>query len=247
MSALLDLVPEVMAHAARCAPRECCGLAVRAQGGLVYWPCENRASTGAEFEIAPEDLAAAEDAGPVVGVCHSHVYLPATPSMADRVSAARTGVPWLIVAWPTGQAEVLEPNAFDAPLVGRPFVHGVLDCYSLIRDYYRMELGIALPNFPRADEWWLAGGDLYRQHFADAGFVQVAGSEFDAGLLQPHDVLLMQVASPVLNHGAVYLGDNTILHHCAHQLSSRGVYGGFWRRATGMVVRHRSLCAEATA
>jgi proteasome lid subunit RPN8/RPN11 len=238
---LLALVDDVMQHASKTAPQECCGLAVRKDGVLIYWPARNIATGNDAFEIAPEDWAAAEDTGEIVGVCHAHMYLPPVPSMADRVSAARSGLPWLIVGYPTGDAQVLAPDPYDPPLIGRPFVHGVLDCFSLIRDYYRMELGIALPDFARSDEWWLKGGDLYRQHFAEAGFVQVAGSEFDMRDLREHDVLLMQVASPVLNHGAVYLGGQVILHHCQNQLSGRSVYGGFWRRATGLVVRHRSL------
>ena len=50
---------------------------------------------------------------------------------------------------------------------------GVSDCYSLIRDWYRTERGIALPEFPRDWEWWEYGGDLYAMGFAEAGFVKL--------------------------------------------------------------------------
>ncbi len=237
---LTVLAADVLDHAALCAPRECCGLAIERDGQLSYVPARNRAPAQSEFEIDPADWAAAEDLGTVVGICHSHVGLPPTPSMADHVMCRRTGMPWLIVSWPTRAVHVLRPNdALPAPLVGRPFVHGVLDCYSLIRDYYQ-QMGHLLPDFERTFEWWLNGGDLYRDGISPAGFVRVFGSEFDLAALKPHDVLLMQVASPVPNHGAIYLGDGRILHHVQGQLSREAPYGGYWRRATTQVIRHRA-------
>jgi len=234
MSGLQTLVADVLAHAAREQPRECCGLAVVIKGRLRYWPARNLAGE-AEFVIHPEDQAAAEDAGDVVGICHSHIYLPPEPSEADRVMCERTGLPWLIVAWPTGAWRILEPEGYTPPLVGRPFVHGVLDCYSLVRDYYA-GIGIDLPDYDREDEWWLNGGDLYRAHFAEAGFVVIDPSE-----LREHDALLMQIASPVPNHAAVMLADGQILQHLHGRLSGRYVYGGYWRRVTALALRHRSL------
>ncbi|MCX8016421.1 MAG: C40 family peptidase [Rhodocyclaceae bacterium] len=234
MTALASLVPEVLAHAAREAPRECCGLAVVRRGRLKYWPCRNIAGE-AEFAIHPEDQAAAEDAGEVVAICHSHVYLPPQPSEADRVMCETTGLPWLIVSHPTGDWQMLEPCGYRAPLIGRPFVHGVLDCYALVRDYYAI-LGVALRDYPREDDWWIKGGNLYLEHFAAEGFVEIplAG-------LRPHDAVLMQVASPVPNHAGVIDADGYLLHHCHGRLSSRDVYGGYWRKVTTHALRHRSI------
>lgn len=227
------LIPDVLAHAAQEQPREACGLAIVVKGRLKYWPCRNIAQSG-EFYIAPEDYAAAEDAGEVVGVCHSHVYIPPIPSDADKVMCEQSGLPWLIVNWPTGTHQVIEPNGYKLPLIGRKFVHGVIDCYSLIRDYYAQELNISLPDFQRADNWWHAGQNLYLDNFMTAGFVRVDE-------VAKHDMLLMQVASPVPNHGAVYIGDAQIIQHCHGRLSSRDVYGGYWRKVTSHILRHKEL------
>jgi cell wall-associated NlpC family hydrolase len=51
----------------------------------------------------------------------------------------------------------------------------------------------------------------------------------------------MQVASPVPNHAAVYLGDGLILHHLQGRLSSRDVYGGYWQKVTTHALRHPLL------
>lgn len=234
------LVPEVLAHAGECQPRECCGLAVVVKGRLRYWPARNIAGSAAEFIITPDDYAAAEDAGEIVGICHSHPYVAPDPSDADRVMVERTGLPWLIVNWPVGHFRVVTPSGYMAPLVGRRFAYGVLDCYQLACDYYA-SVGIDLPPVERADEfeWWLRGRDLFRDGFAAAGFVRLGDS--GSTPLRPHDGLLMQISSPVPNHCAVHVGDNIILQHCIGRLSSRDVYGGYWRKATTDVLRHRSL------
>ena len=124
--------------------------------------------------------------------------------------------------------------------MGRSFHHGVLDCYSLARDYYRREVGIEIPDMAREASWWLKGQNLYVENFAAFGFVEIEPKD-----LRRHDALLMQVGSPVINHAAVYIGDNMILQHCAGRLSSRDVYGGGWHRATRKALRHRSLLSIA--
>jgi len=144
-------------------------------------------------------------------------------------------LPWLIVNHPQGDAVALVPEGFRAPLVGRSFVHAVHDCYSLIRDFYAWELGVTLPDFERSERWWERGDDLYRAHFAEAGFADV-----QASALQPHDVILMRIGSPVPNHGAVYLGEQKILQHLQQKLSGKTIYGGWYQRCTTHILRHRS-------
>lgn len=236
---LLTLLEPLREHAAAAAPRECCGLAVVTKGKLRYWPCRNISISDTQFEIDPLDYAAAEEAGEIVGICHSHVFLSPEPSEADRVMCERTGLPWLIVNHPVGTHTLTEPSGYVAPLVGRSYSHGVLDCYQIVVDHYKQVLGIELPQFRREDGWWERGENLYIENFEKAGFVNMGdGSLTD---IRPHDGLLMQVASDVPNHAAVYLGDNFILQHVYGRLSSRDVYGGYWRKHTTHVVRHRSL------
>ena len=64
--------------------------------------------------------------------------------------------------------------------------------------------------------------------------------EIDPADLQPGDGILMRVASPVTNHGAVYLGDNRIIHHVQNRLSCRDIYSEFWRQRTTHVLRHEN-------
>lgn len=234
------LIPEIRAHAEAAAPRECCGLVVIRRGKLRYVPCRNlQAGAGDLFLIDPADYAAAEDQGAVAAVVHSHVNLPPAPSMADRVGIEATQLPWLIVNHPVGTWTLTEPTGYVADFTGRPFVHGVLDCYSLIRDWYARERNVTLPDFERPEKWWeLPGYDLYRENFAGAGFVEIAERELQAG-----DVILMQIAANRTNHGGIYLGGNLILQHCMGRLSSRDVWGGAWRKAATHYLRYVGAAA----
>jgi proteasome lid subunit RPN8/RPN11 len=232
-----NLLAAINAHAAETQTRECCGLIVAHHFHKHYIRVRNIASSNEHFLMHPEDQAAAEDLGEVLAVVHSHPNISAQPSQADLVGIEKTQLPWVIVNWPTGAYTVTEPTGYVAPLEGREFSHGVLDCYTLVRDYYQRTLGITLKDYYREDNWWHMGKDLYRDNFADTDFIEVTD-----GSLQQHDFLLIQNAAPVANHGAVYLGvTNEILHHVYGKISGRSPYGGYWRKATRAVVRHKEL------
>lgn len=230
------VIKAIREHAEREYPRECCGVVVRINGREKYIPCTNRAEKPGRFRLDYLEYAAAEDQGEVVAIVHSHPNIPAIPSEADRVGCEKSGVPWLIMNWPTGEYTIVEPTGYVSPLLGRKFAHGVLDCYALIRDYYGQTLSIDLPDFERQDDWWLKGQNLYMENFEKAGFVSVPIES-----LRHHDVVLMQVASSVPNHAAVFQENGTILQHCMGRLSGLDVYGGYWRKVTVKVLRHKDL------
>jgi len=226
----------IKAHAAQEMPRECCGLLLVRKGKEVYWPCRNLAAGAGQFRLAPEDYAAAEESGDVLAVVHSHPHLPATPSQADLVGCEASGLPWIILSWPTGALHEFTPSGYVAPLIGRVFSHGVLDCYALVKDYYQREVKIDLPDFDRQDDWWKAGQNLYRDNFSAAGFQVI-----DRSQLCPHDAILIQLGANVANHAAIYLGDGMILHHPMNRLSGRDVFGGYWQKNAVLYLRHKDL------
>jgi len=240
-------------------PREACGLVIAVGNKQQYIPCRNVAEDGRDFRLPAEDYAAAEERGQVLAVVHSHVNSTAQPSEVDLVSCEAAGLPWHIVAVaqdageyaPTVRAwHTFTPSGYVAPLVGRTFHHGTLDCYGLARDFYAREMGIDIPDFERADDWWSKPehGELYLDNFEAAGFVRVEGEP------RYGDGILMQYRSDRTNHAGIYLGDaelktqpglhpvpNAMLHHAMPRLSERVVYAGYWRDITRMIVRHRSL------
>jgi len=250
-------------HALSDWPRECCGLVVAVGNKPQYVPCRNAADDGRDFRLPAEDFAAAQERGPVLAVVHSHINCSPQPSEADRVSCEATGLPWHIVAAAQDAGDdapsvrgwhSFMPSGYMAPLVGRTFHHGTLDCYGLVRDFYARELKIELPDFDRPDDWWAQpdAPELYLDNFEAAGFMRVEnGLNYE---LRYGDVMLMQYRSERTNHAGVYLGDaelktnpglhpvaNAMLHHAMPRLSERVLYAGYWRDITRMIVRHRGV------
>lgn len=230
------LKTEIMAHAKAEDPRECCGLIVVVKGRRRYFPCRNIAATPDEhFILDPADYAAAEDQGEILAVVHSHPTTQPTPSPADRLSCNATGLPWIIVNPKIEAWGGCEPEHFELPYVGREFVFGVVDCYSLVRDWYAREWNLELADFSRRDQFWERGENLYVDNYASQGFRRIDFTELAYG-----DLLLMQLGSTLPNHAAIYLGDQQILHHIQGRLSSRDVLGGYYVKNTAMVLRHES-------
>jgi proteasome lid subunit RPN8/RPN11 len=203
-------------------PKEACGVLV----GEDYIPCTNVADNPLrDFKIAPKELATIKaQHGKITAVLHSHPYHPRMapthppewPSAHDMHSWIKSKKPWGIVATDgEGLSQILwldEKNR--EPLVGREFVWGKNDCYSLIRDWFKQERKITLPNFPRTWKFWEQGQALYDDNFAQAGFVEIKAEEATIG-----DCILVALKGNVSTHAAVITGPDEILHHVYHRLS----------------------------
>ena len=223
------ITDEILEHAKAEYPKECCGLVVVFKGREKYISCRNLATDqNMEFMIHPEDYVKAEDIGEIVKIVHSHPKTNANPSELDLVGIEESKLPWVIVNPLTGQVTETAPSGYKAPLIGRQYGYGIQDCYTLIKDYYDRELNIKLRDYPRSGT---QEDDLqiYLKEFENEGFVKV-------DTLEPHDMIVLSSG-----HGAIYLGNNIILHHVAGRLSSRDVYGGYWMKNTRGYYRHLDL------
>jgi proteasome lid subunit RPN8/RPN11 len=95
----------ILAHAANCAPNECCGLlAADTTGGIRFaYPLTNADPSPVSYTVDPEEhfgaLRHAEAQGwEIAGVFHSHPRGPATPSMMDVRTALEPDWIYLVAA-----------------------------------------------------------------------------------------------------------------------------------------------------
>ena len=143
-------------------------------------------------------------------IFHSHPGGPFYPSDLDMRQQYATMLPWAIACTHPRHNEVFwfGDGVPKPPLIGRPFRHGVTDCYELIRDFYAQVHSINLPHVPREWGWWHEGQTLYEDYFREVGFTPT-----DFHNVRPGDGLLISIRSKTPNHAAVYIGDGLMLHH----------------------------------
>lgn len=252
---------DAKAHARQEFPAESCGVI----SGGKYYACENVAEPAknhkeddpncpcklCSFRIAPEVYQKFVLGDGVDFIVHSHPNGPFYPSRADMEGQIQTAVPWAIIA--LDEERVGDPVCWGdqlpiAPILGRTFMHGVHDCYSLVRDCFRLgreELAkqdipwrfdpVKLIEVPRNDAWWDAGDDLYMKNFIRAGFFQIDQDE-----AEPGDCFLMKIRSEQFNHAGILIDNNLIIHHLPARLSRREP-AGIWARQAGVWLRYAGV------
>lgn len=221
--------------AALAAPEEVCGV-ITIDGQLVE--VRNTAAASREsFDLGP--LAELEGRfGEFAGIWHTHPENQ-LPSPSDVAHCGATWVPWVIA----GPADIFVLHPKSRGYVGREFVYGLDDCWSLVSDWHAQEGGVFLPWFERPpDGWWNSPGPSpYVAHADEYGFSIVPFAECGLDGLRIGDVILMQVAAKRVNHAALYMGGGHMLHHLYGELSRIAAFDGQFQRTARFVCRHRSL------
>jgi proteasome lid subunit RPN8/RPN11 len=242
------------AHACAEFPRESCGLVVRVGSRQEYRPCRNIAPTpSAHFVIHPLDHDAAERRGKLVAVVHSHPGYPARPSEGDRAACEATQLYWWVLRVDKANGEppvVTEtqsfgPTGWQAPLIGRSFHYGTLDCWGLARDWYARDMGLTMPNFDRGVDGWWNDTDPKNTFspYENEAYMEAAGLYRVPGPPQRGDLIVMQIQSKSEkpNHVGVLIDDHgTMLHHLYNALSERIPYGGYWYENTRFILRPKT-------
>ena len=232
---MLDWKINAEEHAKQISPEEACGLVYIHKGKTKYKPCENiSVSPKHTFIIKPKDYADVADIGTIVGVFHSHPFEEPYPSSADKSVCEKYKMPWYIYSVAFDKWHSFKPSGYKAPLVGREYVFGIHDCWSLMRDYFET-INIKLRDWERPiNPKDFSDNPYFEKCFIDTGFRELEPSEN----LQVNDCLLFSLNSTGLNHIGVLLQNQMILHHIEGRLSSRDFYGEWLMKCTGKRIRY---------
>ena len=132
------------------------------------------------------------------------------------------------------------------PYLGRPYEQGIVDCFTVVQDFYKDKYQILVRNYARPANWaGVPGLDFFTDKFEAEGFEDTGNS---AHRVRYGDVLMMHIAgSEVVNHVAIYVGRQKILHHLEGRLSEVVDYSPRWRNRVVKVVRHNQIETMLTA
>ena len=115
----------------------------------------------------------------------------------------------------------------------RIYIYGMLDCYTLIRDYFRDKLDIWVPaNIDRSFGWWNSGRNLYVDLYKDYGFKETRER------IKEGDVLLFSFNNGMPSHSAIYVGGGQMLHHMIGRFSCIEPFDGYYQMSLSGVLRH---------
>ncbi len=219
-----------LAHAKDQDPDESCGLLLNIRGKERYHPCRNLSAQSDEYFILdPEDYIKGSNLGTITAIVHSHPDTPPVASQADKMSCEQSKLPWYIVNPKTETWGYYEPCGYKAPLLGRPWVWAVTDCWSLIVDWYKEERGIELLDYERPTRIEEFTDDpVFERYLPSRGFRLLKPDE----PLMNGDVLAMSILGKGLNHVGIFI-DGDVLHHSADRLSCREPYNPWLLKCTG--------------
>lgn len=231
---------QIKAHALRESPNECCGIvAINGFGEVKVFECENLARNKVgRFAIDPKKNIEAEKFGHIVCFYHSHASEFLNPdndkfSKEDIDISYESCIPALLYVHPQDTWHYSQPSTYvPRALLGRAFVWGIWDCYSLVKDYFKINKKISMGHYFPPENASPSSNFGYEALVNNENFHEVPVEE-----MKKDDVILFKIKSEFINHSAVYLGGNEFLHQPINRISSTGLLDDRYLKYIAKVMR----------
>lgn len=232
-------IDKALEHARREFPKEACGVFTRSIG---YFPCTNIDPEPNENFQMKEYFQVAANESDVIAIFHSHTNGETSPTVADMHFQIKTAFPWCVGVL-NNKGEPIDFFSWGSdvipPLLGRQYRSGAMDCFSIIRDAYKMWYNIDLPEFPRDRDFVDKGQNIYLDNYGYAFFKLITPEQ-----LMPGDVVLGSIGGRgIINHGAIVLNEKEIIHHFTGHLSCRDSLASWFRRLN-ICLRHAEFAVS---
>lgn len=213
-------VHDAIEHARAEFPLESCGAII----DDVYVPFVNTSHTPEAFFVVSDPVwFRAYTEGRVDCIVHSHNDVNRA-SLSDQQHQQELQVPSLIIN--LRNKSVIDCIVFglekEAPLEGRPFFYGAFDCFSLVRDYLKLEHNAVLPTPPHEWEFWVRGENPVEQMIHDDKTLPLTMLPQIPPSYNIGDVLLYKDGGTKhINHMGVVCGAGLVLHHTQRRISGK--------------------------
>ena len=235
-----SVLDTIKAHALNVVPEECCGLILKTCDNLIAYPSKNVSNLDKQhhFIIDCNTYLEASQLGNIVAFYHSE-NIPVRNTIFSENDIKNQKLHQLVsIIYNTcsGQFYCLSSSK-NLNYLGLPFIIGKQDCFSLIRLYFKQELGIHINDYFRDSRWIIKQPQVWAENFQKENFIEVTNLK-----LQEYDVLLIDAYGKGFpTHGMIYVGKNMILHHPRNQFSTIEPLLPEMIQKTKIVVRHKSL------
>ena len=186
-------------------PEECWGYLIPKGKTLEILPCENLAKDKLNCVVTdPRNYIKACNLG-AVSFFHSHPTPPSEIHDFEQVIANELQMNSIIYTNYLDKFDILHPDNKIYPLENRPFLYGVFDCWTLVRDKIFLTSGRKLTNYKEPWGWWADGRSVFLENIEKEGYHQSSD-------LRNGSVILMKWNSKTVNHIGYYEGGR-VLHH----------------------------------
>ena len=148
MDNLVEIKKFVKEESLKNLSKESCGLLLKRGSTVVPIPCDNISpNPEVHFIISPLDVMEQSKTGKLVGFYHSHV-MPENLKLSkyDRLVSEKLKLDSLIYSIENDDFLYFSPSKHNPEYIGRPFIIGLYDCFTLAQDYYRYTLNIKIPD-----------------------------------------------------------------------------------------------------
>lgn len=236
---IITNIDEMNAHILKEYPFESCGYI---KDGI-FIPVKNESPNPVTSFVFSKEVSIELDGFRIEAIIHSHTMRsyfgdPRLPTKLDMHNQEVWKVPWGIVHCDGNT--VSELLWFGPPstkeLLGRSYMCNLLDCYTIVRDYYWQKLKIVLPIYPREQHWVDNEPNLLDKSWEGHGFRKLEPNE----VLIEHDIILFSIGSYFPNHLGVYLGEEKFLHHLLQRESNVDTLGR-WKKFITRILRQEQV------
>lgn len=228
-----ELKNQIREYATEFLGEEVGGVLIEREGTINFFPCQNLSyHKENHYILSYLDYIKAEKYGKIIAQVHSQEN--DFPSIVDNLSAHSFNLYSIIYCWKNDKFFIIKPELKG--YLNKDFEIGKNDCFTLVQEYYKQELGIIINNYKREENWYLEKPTIIYDNFSKEGFVIVFPED-----CKLHDILLFGKNRNELYHMGIFQENNLFLHHSRDSKSCIEDLNHLWKNKLILTLRHKSL------